>query len=40
MHAGCRSVCGGRLVEAASPGPRQTDWTLGLGGAAHLVHIE
>ena len=31
-----RSVCGRGLVEAASPGLSQADWTLGLGQAAHL----
>ena len=33
-------VCGRGLVEAASPGPSQTDWTLGLGEAAQLLRIK
>ena len=37
----CGTVCEeGGLVEAASPDPGQTDWTLGLAEAAHLCCVE
>ena len=34
------SMGGGWLGYTASLGLSQADWTLGLGGAAHLLHIE
>ena len=39
FHNVCVSACGRWLVWAASPGPSQPNWTLGLGDAAHLLHI-